>query len=82
VTLLTWGRLSGVPPRLGQRCNARLCRGTMDHWNALPRLYNVELGILAVTCEHYRRIHERGFGLQLWRDRLAHHLGVDSIHIR
>jgi hypothetical protein len=52
------------------------------HASAVPGLNAVELGVLDVIAASHRQLQERGFGMVLSYDRLAHRLAVDAVHVR
>jgi DNA-binding MarR family transcriptional regulator len=49
---------------------------------ATPGLKEREAGVLRVLYEHYRQLHQRGYGMQLSRDAIARHLDIESEHVR
>jgi hypothetical protein len=57
-----------------------------EAWRALavqtPGLNEIERGVLDAVAEHFRLLADRGWGLRLSRDRLAHRLDVGPVHIK
>lgn len=49
---------------------------------ATPGLKEQEAGVLRVLYEHYRQLHQRGYGMQLSRDNIAGLVGIEPEHVR
>ena len=49
---------------------------------ATPGLKEREAGVLRVLYEHYRQLHQRGYGMQLSRDNIAGLVGMEPEHVR
>jgi hypothetical protein len=49
---------------------------------ATPGLKEQEAGVLRVLYEHYRQLHQRGYGMQLSRDNIAGLVGIETEHVR
>jgi hypothetical protein len=57
-----------------------------DAWyklaSATEGLSEREIAILRILHDHFRQLHERGHGLQLSRDNIAHHLDIEPEQVR
>jgi hypothetical protein len=71
------------PPRRWRSADpARAVRGVVHHSDRHAALTEREVGVLRVLYEHFRQLHQRGYGTQLSRDNIASLLGIEPEHVR